>query len=120
MEKRQFNRVTLIISAQLRQGDKCWDTQILDLSLKGALIDYPTDFEGDLNEQFQLEFRLEDSQLSINPIGHIAHNNNHRLGFCIDHIDIDSVTHLKQLVALNLGDQDLLDRDMKALSENLD
>lgn len=120
MEKRQFNRITFMTSAQLRQGDRSWDTKIVDLSLKGALIDYPMDFEGNLNEQFQLEFRLEGVQLFIKPVGHIVHNANHRLGFCIDHIDIDSVTQLKQLVAFNLGDEELLDRDMKALSECAD
>lgn len=117
MEKRQFNRITFMAQAQLRQGERSWDTQIFDLSLKGALIQYPTDFEGDLHEQFHLEFRLEGVQLFIKPTGHIAHNNNHRLGFCIDHIDIDSVTQLKRLVALNLGDEELLGRDIKALTE---
>ena len=120
MEKRQINRVAFMTSAQLRQGDKCWDTQIFDLSLKGALIQYPTDFEGDLHEQFALEFRLEGVQMFIKPTGHIVHNNNHRLGFCIDNIDIDSVTQLKQLMGLNLGDEYLLERDMKAMSESAD
>ena len=81
MDKRQFHRVSFATSAQLRQGEKSWDTQIADLSLKGALIEYPIDFEGDLDEQFQLEFRLEGVQAFIRPIGHIVHNNNHRLGF---------------------------------------
>lgn len=117
MEKRQFNRVTFMTSAQLRQGSLSWDTLIFDLSLKGALIQYPTDFEGDLHEQFCLEFRLEGVQLFIKPTGHIVHNDNHRLGFCIDSIDIDSVTQLKRLVALNLGDEELLSRDMQALTE---
>ncbi len=120
MEKRQFNRVLFDTPAQLRQGNNIWDTKLVDLSIKGALIEYPMDFEGDLYEPFQLAFRLEGVQLFIQPTGHIVHNANHRLGFCIDQIDIDSVTELKRLVALNLGDEDLLNRDMEALSECVD
>jgi hypothetical protein len=33
---------------------------------------------------------------------------------CLD-IDIDSVTHLRRLVELNLGDSDLLERELSAL-----
>ena len=41
-----------------------------------------------------------------------------RIGFRIEHIDMDSVAHLRRLVELNLGDPDLLKRDLAALGES--
>jgi hypothetical protein len=39
------------------------------------------------------------------------------LGFVCRHIDLDSISHLRRLVELNLGDETLLERELAALGE---
>jgi len=39
----------------------------------------------------------------------------YRIGFRWDRIDLDSFAQLKRLVELNLGDPDLLNRELSAL-----
>lgn len=40
------------------------------------------------------------------------------LGFVCRHIDLDSISHLRRLVELNLGDEQLLERELAALGED--
>lgn len=47
--------------------------------------------------------------------GSIAHKIENRVGIHCKTIDIDSMTHLRKLVEYNLGDHDLLERDLEAL-----
>ena len=39
------------------------------------------------------------------------------IGFVCRHIDVDSISHLRRLVELNLGDEALLERELAALGE---
>ena len=39
------------------------------------------------------------------------------LGFVCRHIDLDSISHLRRLVELNLGDESLLERELAALGQ---
>ena len=45
----------------------------------------------------------------------LAHCHGRLAGLVCTSIDLDSITHLRRLVELNLGDPDLLDRELSAL-----
>ena len=47
---------------------------------------------------------------------HWVHHNNGYTGLRCDSIDLDSVTHLRRLIELQLGDPALLERDLAELS----
>ena len=47
----------------------------------------------------------------------VAHLNGTCVGVRCDKIDIDSASHLRRLLELNLGDADLLSRELTELSE---
>ncbi|VAX04921.1 hypothetical protein MNBD_GAMMA20-584, partial [hydrothermal vent metagenome] len=44
------------------------------------------------------------------------HSENDHIGFRCEHIDLESISHLRRLVELNLGDAKLLDRELSALT----
>jgi hypothetical protein len=50
-------------------------------------------------------------------VGHLVHHKDGHLGFRCDNIDLDSVTHLKRMVELNLGNEDVLERELGELLE---
>jgi len=45
----------------------------------------------------------------------LAHIRNNNVGLRCEYIDIDSITYLRRLVELNLGDAELLERELVAL-----
>ena len=115
MERRNFNRVVFSTQAELSTATKTWKTEVLDLSLKGALLDAPEDFVLDPAALYDLNFNLEGLDKAINMQGKICHANEEFLGFQCELIDIDSVTELRRLIELNLSDEALLHRDIAAL-----
>jgi hypothetical protein len=47
--------------------------------------------------------------------GSIIHSETDQIGFRCDHIDLESISHLKRLVELNLGDEAALERELHEL-----
>jgi hypothetical protein len=64
-----------------------------------------------------VEFSLQDSDITIELVGKIVGLNNNVIRLSIDHIDIESIGHLKRLIELNVGDDELLHRDIEHLSD---
>jgi hypothetical protein len=110
-EKRRFSRFLFATSARLYQGDKVWETKILDLCLNGALVETPTGFNPDQGS-LSLVFCLPDSDIEINMEVGIILKDPANLRFECLHIDLDSISHLKRMVELNLGDTELLHREL--------
>ena len=88
---------------------------VLDLSLKGALLRLPPDALSGLGAPCLLKVRLGDSDTSIAMAGEVAHVEGDRVGVICRSIDLESITHLRRLIEMNLGDATLLERDLKTL-----
>ncbi len=115
-EKRRFSRISFDADVQLVDAKGSWHSQLIDLSLKGALIAAPQDWSGQPGEHFLLEMALDsDEKMVIRMEVSVAHVENDHIGFRCEHIDLDSISHLRRLVELNLGNAELLDRELSAL-----
>jgi len=112
--QRRFSRVPFDGSATLTDAEHQWDTEVMDLSLKGALVRRPTDWSGFAGNDYQLRLQLDDD-VEIDMAVTVAHVEEDRVGLTCRDIDVDSVTHLRRLVELNLGSADLLERELAAL-----
>lgn len=115
-ENRHFHRILYAAKATLSNGVGIWNCEIIDLSLKGCLLNLDTPWENDLEAQYELTLELsEDVQIKMQLVPtHVIGN---KVGFKCEHIDIDSISELRRLVELNLGDSKLLERDLLALTE---
>ena len=114
-EQRKFSRIPFDVSVTLHLGDTQWETTLSDISLHGALILTPEHFEPVMDVQYQLEIHLEggpDIAMDVR----VAHQEAGHTGMRCDDIDVDSITHLRRLVELNLGDPALLERELSALT----
>lgn len=90
--------------------------QVLDLSLKGALLRLPPDAPAQTTgSPCLLSVRLAPGEASISMAGELAHIEGDQAGIQCRSIDLESITHLRRLVEVNLGDAQLLERDLKAL-----
>lgn len=113
--RRHFTRILFSIKAQLEIEDKIYSVSIHDISLNGALISAVDgiSLKGKLGT---LKFSLAPDEPEV--IMHIAvvHENEHETGLQCNAIDIDSVTYLRRLIELNLGDNEQLDKELNELS----
>lgn len=111
-EKRQFSRIAFDAPVILQSGNKIWRSKLLDISLKGALIITPDNWENTDDTDFSLSIQLDEYDYEIEMKVKLAHLEKKQIGFQCVHIDLDSVSNLKRLVELNLGDEDLLKREL--------
>jgi len=100
---------------KMRCGDREWSTRLLDISLKGALLQRPQCYDGKSGDHCSVELSLEPTLVIIAMHGHVIHHQQGHIGFYCEHIDLDSITHLKRLVELNLGNEYLLERELAEL-----
>ena len=114
-EKRRFSRVPFDADVLLSQNDEHWRTKLLDISLNGILVETPNGWNAELGERFSLELIFTDSGSLITGEVSIAHMEDQHVGCKMVNIDVESVAHLRRLIELNLGDPDLMDRELAAL-----
>ena len=118
MDNRRFSRILFSSEAALEQDQQVFHTSVLDLSLKGALISRPAAWSGIVGSHGVLRFKLDQSELELVMEVAIAHTHEQTLGLRCERMDIDSASHLRRLLELNLGDADLLSRELSELSNH--
>lgn len=114
-ERRNYSRITFHSSAHLILADRTIEVVVVDLSLKGALVRLPTDTALQSGSPCTLRVRLDEAGDHIRMETKVAHVHGLYAGLVCHSIDIDSVTHLRRLVELNLGDEKLLERELSTL-----
>ena len=113
--RRHFTRIPMDNEVTLACGAQQWKSQLLDISLKGALLSTPEDFGDCPDCSCRLMLLLNETDVTIMMVGNIVHHKGEQLGFRCDSIDLDSITHLKRMVELNIGDENLLERELAEL-----
>ncbi|MCG9727352.1 PilZ domain-containing protein [Vibrio brasiliensis] len=117
IERRRFSRIVYQAQALLKQESTQVTALVSDLSLHGLLMTSEQSDLLDSGKQVDVEFSLPGSDVTIQLVGNIVGLNNNVIRLSIDHIDIESIGHLRRLVELNVGDDDLLHRDIEHLSD---
>lgn len=113
-ERRRFHRFAFDGSVKLYSDKAMWESKLVDISLKGVLIEHPPKWNGKTGTHYRMDLRINNSVIiSMGVIA--AHIMPHRVGFQWDKIDLDSFAQIKRLVELNLGDPALLNRELSAL-----
>jgi hypothetical protein len=113
-EKRRFNRVLYNTPALAIGGEKRWPCTVLDLSLKGCLLELPDSWGGDPETIQRVQIDLEGGPRIEMGVS-LTHRRGRQLGLLCRDIDLDSVCVLRRIVELNLGDSTLLERDIQSL-----
>lgn len=114
-DKRQFTRITFDSPVYLSKDAATWQSELVDISLNGVLIVKPATWIGAVGDLFKLTLDLNESDIEIRMEVEVAHLENNHIGFHCKHIDLDSITHLRRLVELNVGNTEILNRELSAL-----
>lgn len=116
--RRKFSRIAFRCQASLFLPDGPHDVEVLDLSLKGALIHPDKPMFVTIGTHATLKIRLDDAGTTIRMEATVVHHLANYYGLACREIDLDSMTHLRRLVALNLGDEMLAERELSLLADS--
>ncbi len=114
--RRRFKRIAFDARTELSQGQFIWPVKLIDLSLKGLLIERPEPWLGDREQDFFVDIHLSED-VDIEMDMHLVHEENGQLGFVCRHISLESIQRLRRLIELNLADEAELERELGALIE---
>lgn len=114
--RRQFTRVLFSIKAKLTVEDKNYPVSIHDISLDGALITAVKSEQSLKGKLGTLRFFLSDNEAEVTMHIAIVHEHDDETGLQCNAIDIDSITHLRRLIELNLGSSEQLNKELSQLS----
>jgi PilZ domain len=113
-ERRRFSRIDFDARVELAQGDRCWQAQLLDVSLKGVLLAKTGSYQLESKQPLLIKIILSD-QTTIAMSTLLVNQSLEHIRLACVTIDIDSVAHLRRLIELNLGDTQAAERELAEL-----
>ncbi len=115
-DKRRFHRVLFDSLVEFESGDCEHVCELIDISLNGALIAACSGATPAPGTPCTLILNLdEEHENQIIMVGSIAHKVENRVGIRCNSIDSESMTNLRRLVEYNLGDVELVHRELEML-----
>ena len=112
-ERRHFSRIPFTATGQLSTVAARHEVKLLDISLQGALLEVPAGAQVELGEPCLLALHL--GEVTIKMGAELAHVAGQQVGVQCRSIDLESISHLRRLVEVNLGSSRLLERELEAL-----
>jgi hypothetical protein len=113
-EKRLFQRIRFAVTTEVEIDGNRYETRLVDISLKGALLEFPHEEIVDKGLPCHLIIHLDMSDVTLSFTGVVAHSHDNLTGIKFITIDIDSMIHLRSLLELNSGDPDLVRSELNA------
>ena len=113
--KRKFSRIAFDTDVHLVNAEGSWKSELIDVSLKGILTAEPKNWTAKIGDHYLAELLMGDEETVIRMEVSVAHIEDKHVGFKCQHIDMDSASHLRRLVELNIGDTEILNRELSEL-----
>jgi hypothetical protein len=114
--RRKFQRVLFDANTRIRGKSVDTPAKLIDISLNGALLERPKHWSTTEGDEVSIAIKLDrEEAFSIEMQARVAHTEDDRVGLHCEHIDMDSITNLRRLLELNLGNPELLERELAAL-----
>ncbi|WP_199453267.1 PilZ domain-containing protein [Vibrio owensii] len=116
-ERRRFSRIIYQVSALLEQGDLALQATIQDLSLHGLLLKAENASSLEPSRKVDVSFSFTQSEQVMQLTANIISIIDNKIRLKINNIDIDSISQLKRFIELNVGNNELLNRELEHLSD---
>ena len=111
-EHRHFSRVPFEMKVTVeREGDR-FQVELINLSLKGMLLRFTQHHPFTIGDWCRIELDLLDSGLLLEFKGEMVHCAGNEAGFKFVQMDVDTMTHLRKIIELNLGDGDHVSEEL--------
>lgn len=119
-ERRHFTRISFDANTELVQGDKHWPVELVDISLHGLLLKEPGDLQADMGQDFMVIVHLAGHEIELHLPVRLVRIHPPFLGLECKAMELESISHLRRLIELNLGDPQLLERELEQLLEQME
>ncbi|MDN3514988.1 MAG: PilZ domain-containing protein [Candidatus Brocadia sp.] len=103
---RYFSRIKFPAQAQIELNNTIHKLELLDISLRGALLHSSIHIPLTKGICCLLKIYLPTSNINLTFNAELVHLNKNNLGFKFLDADIDTVTHLRNLLGHNVGNHD--------------
>jgi hypothetical protein len=114
MGERRFRRVPFEAEMQLAVDNRSWNCRLLDIALKGVLLESSMPLAPAIGTVASLSLPLPGSPIVLAFDAELAHREENRLGFKFLHENLETLTHLRTLLELNTGDPEGVRSEMLA------
>lgn len=114
-ERRRFTRIHFDANCTLSSEKGEWKVKLADICLKGALTEVDEDLPLNIGDAVNLVIELDNQDIVIEMPATLNHIMGNHFGFKAESMELSSVSHLRRLVELNIGDPELLERELDRL-----
>lgn len=111
-EHRKFQRVPFQCQSQIKCGDRTYAGELLDISMKGALLLVRDLADWEMGHTCFLDIKLEGGDIHLQFEARLAHREESHYGFIFLSEDLETFTHLRRLLELNVGDPEIIDQEL--------
>lgn len=120
MSMRKFSRVPFHVVATVTAGSRSFQGAVSDLSMNGLFLETSERLpEGDAVE-IVIALAGTEPELRVAFSGRVARLTETGIGFHFEKVDLDSYTHLKNIIAYNMADPDkVLEEIYSNIEENI-
>ncbi len=98
MTTRRFSRVSFAEKSIVQFGDCSFEVDLLDISLKGALVRFGNAVDCRQGDRWRLSFQLGDSDIVMQFTTEVAHARDNLVGVKFIETDLDTMIHLRNLM----------------------
>jgi len=116
--QRQFVRIPFQADVLLQVFGQGFTVQLVDIALKGALLQCDAAYPFALQENCRLLLPMTQDGDGIAMVGRVVHLEGGHIGMECTDIDLASLTRLRRLIELNSGDPALMHRELRQLFGN--
>lgn len=113
-DRRLFSRINFEAEAYVSQGERRYHCQLVDISLNGVLVEAGQQVRLDKDLPCTVVIELSD-EATITMHVHLIHTSTQLLGFQCTSIDMESVSHLRRLIEMNVADPEASSRVLSEL-----
>ncbi|MGB1236769.1 MAG: PilZ domain-containing protein [Pseudomonadales bacterium] len=118
-ERRHFSRIEFDGHCTISFNGEKYSADLVDICLTGALIHSDQDIDITPGHDAGISIELLGVQVRIELLAMLKSREQRMLHFQLENIDIDSIGHLRRLLELNLGDANLIERELHHLGEGI-
>lgn len=108
MEKRANTRVFFNVNAVVKFDKKSIGGSVINLSMHGMLFEGSENIPVDTPIEAEIFMEGTTSELRINVEGKVLRSDENGTAIAFKSVDIDSFIHLKNIVAYNTGDEEMI------------
>ncbi|EKD27564.1 MAG: hypothetical protein ACD_79C00672G0001 [uncultured bacterium] len=117
-EKRLFTRVSFVSESELAFKELIFKGTLVDISLKGALLEFSNSIPAKLNDKCNLKILLKDSNIVLDFEAIVVHLSKDKVGCKFLKEELDTMIHLRKLLSLNIGDDEQIVNELPFLIQN--